>query len=58
MDEDSVRRREELARAALLYAGTELLDYSEEEEAEGENGRRRRRRRTWPKQPVWRKQRE
>ena len=39
MDEDSVRRREELARAALLYAGTELLDYSEEEEAEGENSK-------------------
>ncbi len=39
MDEDSVRRREELARSALLYAGTELLDYSEEEEAEGESSK-------------------
>ncbi len=34
MDEESMRRREELARAALLYAGNELLDYSEEEEGE------------------------
>jgi hypothetical protein len=34
MDEESRRKREELARAALLYAGSELLDYSEEDEVE------------------------